>query len=69
MNNPATRKTLAAAKSLIRHYYGLRIRLPYYIGGYFWWYYDEDCLPYATKPLWRVLDAGFESEASAIRPA
>lgn len=68
MNNPATRKTLAAAESLIRHYYGLRIRLPYYTGGYFWWYYHEDCLPYTTKPLWRVLNAGFKSEASAIGP-
>jgi hypothetical protein len=52
MNNPATRKTLATAKSLILHYYSLRIRLPYYIGGYFGWYYHEDCLPYTTKPLW-----------------
>jgi hypothetical protein len=69
MNNPATRKTRAAAKSLIRHYYGLRIKLQYYIGGYFWWYYDEDCLPYTAKPLWRVLNAGFEREASAIGPA
>jgi hypothetical protein len=68
MNNPATPKTLAAAKSLITHYYSLPIRLPYYIGGYFWWYYDEDCLPYAVKPLWPVLNAGFKNEASAIGP-
>jgi hypothetical protein len=68
MNNPATPKTLGAARSLITRYYSLRIRLPYYVGGYFWWYYDEDCLPYATKPLWPVLNAGFEKEASAIGP-
>jgi hypothetical protein len=68
MNNPATPKTLGTARSLITRYYSLRIRLPYYVGGYFWWYYDEDCLPYTTKPLWRVLNAGFEKEASAIGP-
>jgi hypothetical protein len=63
MNNPVTSKTMAAAKSLIGYYYGLRIKLPYYVGGYFWWYYDEDCLPYSSEPLWRVLRDGFTAEA------
>ena len=50
------------------YYYGLAIDLPYYVGGYFWWYYDEDCLPYASKPLWATLQAGFASEAAALSP-
>jgi hypothetical protein len=66
-NNPANGKTLAAARSLIRYYYGLRITLRYYVGGYFWWYYAEDCLPFAHKPLWRTLNRGFLSEAVALR--
>jgi hypothetical protein len=66
MNAPATRKTRPAAESLIRHYYSLRIRLPYYIGGYFWWYYHEDCLPCTTRALWPVLSTGFKHEAVAI---
>lgn len=38
----ATAATLPAAKSLIGYYYdGLRISLPYYAGGYFWWNYDD----------------------------
>ncbi|HYK32875.1 MAG TPA: hypothetical protein VEV63_12985 [Streptosporangiaceae bacterium] len=65
MGEPATRKTLAPAKALMAHYYGLKIDLPYYIGGYFWWYYAEDCVPSASKPLWSALDRGFEAEASA----
>jgi hypothetical protein len=68
MNKPATASTLPAAKSLIGYYYGLHVGLPYYVGGYFWWYYDEDCLPYASKPLWPVLQAGFQREAAAISP-
>ena len=58
---------MRAAKSLIRYYYGLRIRLPYYTGGYFWWYYAQDCLPYAARPLWRALSAGFRAEKAAQR--
>jgi hypothetical protein len=65
--DPVTPRTMRAAKSLIRYYYGLRIRLPYYTGGYFWWYYAEDCLPYATRPLWRALSAGFRAEKAAQR--
>jgi hypothetical protein len=63
MNNPATATTLSAAKSLIRHYYGLALKLPYYIGGYFWWYFKEDGLPYTSKPLWGALRDGFRAEA------
>ncbi len=64
MRSPATAATQAAAEALIRHYYGLAIRLPYYAGGYFWWYFKEDCLPYASKPLWGVVRQGFQAEAA-----
>jgi hypothetical protein len=67
MANPVTSGTISTAKSMIGYYYGLPIHLPYYAGGYFWWYYDEDCLPYSTKPLWRALRAGFEAEAASQR--
>ncbi len=66
MNYPATAKTLAAAKSLISYYYGLDVKLPYYVGGYFWWYFKEDRVSYTSKPLWTTLEAGLRSEAAAI---
>jgi len=68
MDNPATSASLATARSLMTYYYGLGIDLPYYVGGYFWWYYDEDCLPSASKPLWATLQAGFASEAAVLSP-
>ena len=39
----------------IKRYYSMRIDEPRYVGGYFWWYYRQDMVPY-TKPLWRVLN-------------
>jgi hypothetical protein len=66
MNAPATRKTMPAAKSLIRYYYGLSIRLPYYVGGYFWWYYAQDCVPYRRKPLRAVVQSGFRAESTGL---
>jgi hypothetical protein len=63
LNKPATAKNLPAAESLMSYYYGLTISLPYYAGGYFWWNFKEDGLPYATKPLYGVLGNGFQAEA------
>ena len=59
--------TLAYAQGMMRYYYGLPIRLPYYVGGYFWWYCAEDCVPYNTKPLWSALRSGFSAEAAVTR--
>ena len=39
----------------MQRYYSMNIETPNYVGGYFWWYYKQDCVPY-TKPLWRALD-------------
>ena len=48
----------AAAKlATLNRYYRLRIGVPGYIGGCFWWYYAEDMLPYRHNPLWHALAA------------
>ncbi|HUY20791.1 MAG TPA: hypothetical protein VMV22_00470 [Acidimicrobiales bacterium] len=51
MDNPATPVDAAAARSVMAYDYGLRITLPYSVGGYSWWYDDEDCLPSSTSLL------------------
>ena len=66
LNNPAKSKTLTSAESMVSYYYGLSIDLPYYVGGYFWWYFKEDCLPYTSKPLWASLQHGFTAEAASL---
>jgi len=35
-------------------YYTMNITTPNYVGGYFWWYYKQDCVPH-TKALWTTL--------------
>ncbi len=42
-------------KEYMTRYYSMNITTPGYIGGYFWWYYKQDCVP-KTKPLWTTLD-------------
>jgi hypothetical protein len=39
----------------IQRYYSTRINHPAFIGGVFWWYFREDCVP-VSKPLWKVLN-------------
>lgn len=39
----------------INRYYKMNITTPNYIGGYFWWYYKQDCVPY-TNSLWTTFN-------------
>ena len=49
--------TTAAKQSYLTHYYTLPRFGQYDIGGYFWWYYAEDMIPYQDNPLWQALAA------------
>ena len=48
-------KNSAKKETYINRYYRMNITTPNYVGGYFWWYYRQDCVPY-TKPLWTVIN-------------
>ncbi len=56
MDNPATSSTLAQAESVMSYYYSLKPAVQNWIGGFFWWYFAEDCVPNST-PLWSVLNS------------
>jgi hypothetical protein len=53
----------------LRRYYRLRIDVPGYIGGYFWWYYAEDMVPYQRNALWAGLASIITSGGASPRPA
>jgi hypothetical protein len=62
---PASRKTLAEAETIMRWAYSLSPALPYYVGGYFWWYGYQDIL----KPKARLsnsFDEALTDEATAL---
>lgn len=39
----------------MHRYYELDIQGDYFVGGYFWWYYKQDCVP-KTTDLWSTLN-------------
>ena len=39
----------------IKRYYSMKITTPNYVGGYFWWYFNKDCVPQSSK-LWKVMN-------------
>lgn len=60
----------SAAESLIRYYYGLQISESYYVGGYFWWHYAEDALPYRNSlgqenSIWSAINTAFGTKRYA----
>jgi hypothetical protein len=46
----------AVAGPYVQKYYRMKIGVPNYVGGYFWWYFREDMIP-MTKPLFAVLSS------------
>jgi hypothetical protein len=48
-------KNTGSKAAFIQRYYDMVINEPNYIGGYFWWYFYQDCVP-STKPLWTTLN-------------
>lgn len=67
LTDAANDSTQGYAAGMIGYYYGLPIHLPYYVGGYFWWYFAEDGVPYNSKPLFGALRGAFTAEAAALR--
>jgi hypothetical protein len=62
---PATRSSLTKAEQIMRWAYSLQPDLPYYVGGYFWWYAAEDAL-HPGALLSDALHEAFEDEAAAL---
>jgi hypothetical protein len=59
-------RTLATGGAVMRWAYGLAPGLPYYVGGYFWWYAYEDAFT-GKAMLAGSLRSAFEAEAMALR--
>lgn len=53
--------------SYINRYYSMKITTPNYVGGYFWWYYRQDCVPY-TKDLWKTMNNAFSGKFASDEP-
>jgi hypothetical protein len=65
---PVKHASIAKAAQIMHWAYSLAPGLPYYIGGYFWWYGAEDAL-LAGAPLGGALAQAFEGESAALAPA
>jgi hypothetical protein len=58
---------LAQAQQIMHWAYSLNPGLPYYVGGYFWWYGAEDALR-GRAPLAGALREAFVDESEALEP-
>lgn len=63
----ATPSTRATAASIIAYYYGLRIALPYFVGGGVYWYFAEDMVPRSGSLLWPALAQAWSRTGARLR--
>ena len=47
----------------IYRYYRMNPGVSNFVGGYFWWYYSQDMVPY-TQPLWGILSNAMSGPSS-----
>ena len=62
---PASRKTQAETEAIMHWAYSLSPGLPYYAGGYFWWYGYQDVLKKKAR-LTSVFNEALTQEATAL---
>jgi hypothetical protein len=55
------RGSAASKADLLARYYNLDISGDNYVGGYFWWYFAEDGVPYQGNEVWNALDDAITS--------
>jgi hypothetical protein len=55
----------AAKAALLSKYYTLSITGDDYVGGYFWWYYAEDALPYEGNVVWNALASAITNDQTS----
>ena len=59
--------TEAQKANFLKRYYSLSIDHPAFVGGYFWWYFNSDMVPY-DRPLWSVLNTLLAAGPFAVVP-
>jgi len=52
--------TRAQKAAYLTRYYTMKINVPNYVGGHFWWYYRQDMVPF-TKGLWSTLNSAISA--------
>jgi len=50
------------AETTIKKYYSMSVNNQSFVGGFFWWFFKRDCVPY-TKPIWTVLSDAMKAYA------
>lgn len=59
------RPDLAAKKSLIAYYYGMQLKNKKYVGGCFWWDFQETCCPPSTQ-LYDAIQAAIKGNPQLV---
>ena len=54
--NTATNATTSSKIAMIHHYYEMPKYVANYVGGYFWWTWVKDAIPYQNNQIWNAMN-------------
>lgn len=58
--------TLTEKVEKANHYYSMPQYNSQYVGGYFWWYWVEDCVPHERNSLYDAINSAIQSKQTLI---
>jgi hypothetical protein len=63
-----TAPNMPAVRQYVDYFYNIRPTVDRFIGGYFWWYYNEDMISSMNNrnEAWRYLDAKLLKASSSV---
>jgi len=50
----------SVARPYLEKYYGMHVGVPEYVGGYFWWYFAEEMVPWNVTVLSSTLNSAIQ---------
>ena len=57
--NTSPDATNASKAAMAARYYSMPRYVDQYVGGYFWWFFGQDCIPHQDNPVWQAIHDGF----------
>lgn len=60
--NTAKNATVETKVGMAKRYYTMPRFTRNFIGGYFWWYWVQDCTPHLGNPIWEAITQSMEKQ-------
>ena len=59
-NNDYKKYSVQSKVKRAKHYYSMPKYVKNYVGGYFWWYWVQDCVPHQNSEVFKAINSSIK---------